>query len=146
MTCVPVDSVDWQNCSFCLSEEHNCFFAGELSHIPCVKICTCPFIYLSGIKIIVLKFICLVSLCGGTCVPLSVCVQLLRISLSLSHDDSGIKFKLSGLGTSAFIWEPSHQPNLQIFKFVNKIVADVIFSSGWGALCGKPMLSLSTVI
>lgn len=31
-------------------------------------------------KFIVLKFICLVSLCGGTCMPLSVCVQLLRIS------------------------------------------------------------------
>lgn len=33
-----------------LCEEHNCFFAGKLSYIPCIKISTCTFIYLGGIK------------------------------------------------------------------------------------------------
>lgn len=58
---------------------------------------------------------------------------------------SGVTLRLSGLGTSAFIWELSHEPNLQILKFVYKIVAGIIIS-GWDALCGKPMLSTVTVI
>ena len=129
-----------KDCSHCLTlQGTEFFFACELSYILCIKIYTLPFIYLSGINILIFLHLFTLFVCGRYVRTVQMWDSPRELALSSS---SGYQV----WGKVPFIWEPSHQPDMPIINFVNRFIAGITFSSGQDALHSKSMLRLGTAV